>query len=42
MYPLYNEVINNIRRIVKATIPEQLNDYIDGFTSTWINFYLFT
>lgn len=39
LHPLCIEVANNIRRIVKATIPEQLNNYIDGFTSTWINFY---
>lgn len=39
LHPHCKEVANNIRKIVKATIPEQLNDYIDGFTSTWISFY---
>lgn len=29
----------NMQRIVKATIPEQLKEYVDGFASTWISFY---
>jgi len=36
---LCQPIRENIARIVKTTIPEQLHGYVKGFTETWINFY---
>jgi RNA polymerase sigma factor (sigma-70 family) len=36
---LCGEIRENIFRIVKATIPEQLRPYTKGYTETWIAFY---
>lgn len=37
--PLCEEIRENIFRIVKTTIPEQLRQYAKGYTETWISFY---
>jgi hypothetical protein len=36
---LCGEIRENITRIVKGTIPEQLRPFIKGYTETWIAFY---
>jgi RNA polymerase sigma-70 factor (ECF subfamily) len=33
------EIRENIARIVRSTIPEQLKNYVKGYTETWISFY---
>jgi hypothetical protein len=39
LVPLCGEIRENITRIVKSTIPEQLHPYANGYTETWIKFY---
>lgn len=36
---LCGPVRENISRIVKATIPEQLRSFSKGYTETWISFF---
>lgn len=36
---LCGPIRENIARIVRATLPEQLRDYTNGYTETWIGFY---
>lgn len=37
--PLCGEIRENVSRIVKATLPEQLGAYTEGFTETWLSLY---
>lgn len=39
LHSLCSEIRENICRIVKATIPEQLRPYAKGYAETWISFY---
>lgn len=39
LVPLCREAAENMVRIVKNTIPEQLAEYAYGFAATWVGFY---
>lgn len=39
LHSLCGEIRENISRIVKTTIPEQLRPYAKGYSETWISFY---